>query len=389
MLQACANLSESAQKTGIHETLAFELLQYEVEAGVASENAERFLEQIITDLVASLGPHPQPPTTVAEAQSMTQKMAVVLAGYNFLQPSSEEDWTRTIGHAFRPIEFSDAPGGLMYQDGNRRREPFLDRSKKHFYYVDCDIGVLLLMSAAQMIGAELLHVQVPKHSYMQWRLPDGKTYSWDWTAFQSREPYEYDLHMSQVWPPVLRQSLIECGIFMRGQSKEDSRAYFKMVIADWIKDQSKDFPVDKRTANLNLARSLEREALLDSPFDGDALNDNAWNQLMNLATARETAPVSLSLSLGSLSDEPYHEGRYDTLACAYFADAMTEGDAPPDETKTAQIALATSVQRYAIALAKESRDDETVAEFTARLRMMENNELCREANVSSLILNVG
>lgn len=183
----------SVMPVSADNTIAFELFRMEAEAESLPPELEVRLRTVLNDAYAAVGPNPRGPTNQAEFIAFAERVSISLARHNFIQPVLKVDWTDSLGEALRPVSTTH-PNLQAYLDGsqNAARRPYFAPTQP-YYFLDCDMGALLLMSVAQMVGFELNLVEVPDHNFVRWHDGSGGRVNWDWTNWASFPDNRYVL----------------------------------------------------------------------------------------------------------------------------------------------------------------------------------------------------
>jgi hypothetical protein len=296
-----------AAPVSLEQTLAYRMLQRERTVRKVPASAEPLLREVLSGALTALGPDPAPPTTPEEFEAFAEKVSRVLAGHNFVQPASTKDWPDTVGEAFEPLPRNDPRVDSSLKADQPARLSHV-RPGGPIYFVDCDIGAMLIISVAQMVGFEVAMVEVPGHNFLRWKSPSGATAGWDWTYW--RIPDEAGRASR------LQRSLVTRKVFLEAQTLKESEAYFKSVLAGQI---------DDRRARL----ALRREAAAVFPNNRVV----AYGVARTFALAPEASPAerreALGYSLLALSMEgggnPGNVAdRMMAVACAYAANSEPE-----------------------------------------------------------------
>lgn len=286
----------------LEQTLAYRMLQRERAVRRAPASAEPLLREVLSGAMAALGPDPEPPTTAEEFKAFAEKVSIVLAAHNFVQPASTKDWPDTLGEAFAPLPRND-PRVASSLKADRPARLNHVKPGGPVFFVDCDIGAMLIISVAQMVGFEVTMVEVPGHNFLRWKSPSGATAGWDWTYW--RAPDESGRASR------LHRSLVTRKVFLDSQTLRESEAYFKSVLAGQIDDQA---------AKL----ALRREAAVDFPNNRVVAYGVARTFALSPAASPAERKEALGYSLLALSMEGNgnQEGvahRMMAVACAYAA----------------------------------------------------------------------
>jgi hypothetical protein len=237
-------LTPAAPATGatpvpLERTLAYRMLQQERALREVPAAAEPLLRRVLSKAFEALGPDPAPPATPDEFRTFAEKVSTVLATHNFIQPGSTKDWPDTLGEAFAPLPRDDprVDSSLKADQPARLRHM---KKEGPVYFVDCDMGAMLIISVAQMVGFDVAMVEVPGHNFMRWRSPSGAAASWDWTYW--RAPDEA-ARASRLQPSLLTRN-----VFLGSQTLKESEAYFKSVLAGEVDDQAAKLSLRREAA---------------------------------------------------------------------------------------------------------------------------------------------
>jgi hypothetical protein len=223
----------------LEQTLAYRMLQQERAVREVPASAEPLLREVLSGAMAALGPDPAAPATVDEFKAFAETVSIELAAHNFVQPASTKDWPDTLGEAFAPLPRGDprAVSSLKADQPARRRHV---RNEGPVYFVDCDIGAMLIISVAQMVGFEVAMVEVPGHNFLRWKSPSGETAGWDWTYW--RTPDE------EGQAKRLQRALVTRNVFLASQTPRETEAYFKSVLASQIDDPAAKLALRREAA---------------------------------------------------------------------------------------------------------------------------------------------
>jgi hypothetical protein len=224
----------------LERTLAYRMLQRERAVREIPASAEPLLRNVLSDSIAALGPDPSPPATAAEFRAFAEKVSIVLAAHNFIQPGSTRDWPDTLGEAFAPLPRSDPRVASSLKADRPARLRHLKPGP--IYFVDCDMGSMLIVSVAQMVGFDVAMVEVPGHNFIRWKSPSRETESWDWTYWEKPDEARRASR--------LQRSLLARKVFLESQTLEESEAYFKSVLAGQIDDQPAKLALRRQAASV-------------------------------------------------------------------------------------------------------------------------------------------
>ncbi|HEX8625976.1 MAG TPA: hypothetical protein VF782_13000 [Allosphingosinicella sp.] len=342
LLAACgpAETAAAAAPIAWDRTLAAELLQLELENGNPPENARAMLEAVLEDAYAASGGDRPPPSTQSEFRDFALKVSTALAKHNFIQPVAQAEWVNSLGQAFRPVSPTD-PRVTAYlaHAQNAQRRPFVDPGKP-FYFVDCDMAALLILSVAQMAGFDLSLVHVPSHEFVRWQGPAGSSANWDWTNWGS---FDEDYYRRRY---AVSQAQEHRKVFLTSQRIAAARGYFIASMSRNVKD-----PLRK----LN----LRRKAAALSANDPVTASNVAWS----FATARNgVTPAervdALPYALTGWAAAPDSAVHMNAVACALAA--------------RREHGLAVALQERAI----EEGADSDLERYRSELVRLKRKELC-------------
>lgn len=302
IIASAAALAMQAQVKPIESTMAYELLTLEAGVRTLPTDAEKEFQAAVTDattMALQTNSHPQ---TRAEALAVFEAIQLALVKHNFLQPAERADWPDTIGIALTPLKPDAIKQALKY-GLNTRRVPFLVPGKEH-YYVDCDIGALLIMAVGERLGWDIRLVEVPDHNFVRWHLSDSIKVNWDWTLWASMDDSQYLAGIGSVDDVRLRE------LYLRSFEPKEARSYYLGLIAS---KADKDKPLD--------AERLFQEAVAVLPHHPLTLNNFAWLYATRPEFNKQKlkTDVAVAYSLGAWSMQRNDGNIADTLACALVA----------------------------------------------------------------------
>lgn len=309
----------------LEQTLAYRMLQRERSVREVPASAEPLLRDVLSDAVAALGPDPSPPATAEEFRAFGEKVSTVLAAHNFIQPASPEYWPDTLGEAFAPLGREDARVASSLKADRPARLRHMT-SQGPVYFVDCDIGAMLIISVAQMVGFEVAMVEVPGHNFLRWRSPSGAEASWDWTYWRTPdEPRQASR---------LQKALLTRNVFLASQTLKETEAYFKSVLAGQIDDQAAKLALRREAAsvfpnNRVVAYGASRTFALSPAASPAERKDALGYSLLALSmegngSARNVADRMMAVACA------YAANREPDLAKAFVARARTLADIDED-----------------------------------------------------------
>ncbi len=350
LLSFVGKAQSKAKILPIEQTLAWELMELESTYVKDEPDKRKLLKKVLDEALAALGPDPKQPKTKDEVIKASEAMAQVFAKNNFLQPLREKDWPDTLGEAFTPKNLSpdelqvvlsyyrnDTPGVH-----NERRNFYTDKSKS-IYYVDCDMSAILIISTAQRLGWDVRLIEVPKHNFVRWHLPNGEKVNWDWTRWGSEDDSEYARDYSFL--PFFAAS-VRRGVYLRSFDFAEARAYYLIFVADLIQ------------RDLMKKRELFHEALKAGSKLPIVQNNFAWFVATFPSSSVEEIKLALTLALTSWADDPLDANTADTVACVYSR--ISEKD------------LALDIEKFAINNSSGSQRDG----FIANKNRISNDEIC-------------
>jgi hypothetical protein len=108
----------AAERLPVERTLAHRMLRREQAVRQVPSSVEPLLRKVLSEAMAALGPDPAPPSTAAEFKAFAEKVSIVLAANNFVQPGSVDDWPDTLGEAFAPLPRGRPAGHLRAEGGS-------------------------------------------------------------------------------------------------------------------------------------------------------------------------------------------------------------------------------------------------------------------------------
>jgi len=279
--------------------LSLELLGIEQTVGKATDDDYKLAETVLNEMLAILNNHSRP-ETAEQAISITEKLAVIMARKNFIQPQLERNWPDTLGVAFRPIQLSEESlERLLSSSGNRVRAEYIDKSQP-IHYVDCDMGAQLLITAIQQAGWDARLVTVPKHAFIRWHLPDGTLVNWDWTNWSSN-PDSY--YLSEYG---LDNDLKNRGVYLASLDRRTAFAHFLGLLAIEATDHKE-------------ALKLGEQAVRDDPHSPLTLNNFAWDLAIDPEGDHESRKRAVYYGLLGWTSDIGNGNRADTAACAFAA----------------------------------------------------------------------
>lgn len=317
-------------------TLAAELLQLEQENGKPPENARALLEAVLEDAYAASGGSRPPPSTHSEFRDFALKVSTALAKHNFIQPVARAEWVNSLGQAFRPVSPTDPRISTYLAHGqNAQRRALVDPSKP-FYFVDCDMAALLILSVAQMAGFELSLVHVPDHEFVRWKGEAGSYANWDWTNWGSYDEAYYRRRYA------VSRAQEHRGVFLSSQPLPAARGYFIAGMSRNVKD-----PLRK----LN----LRRQAATLSANDPVTASNVAWSfaTARNGVTPAERADA-LPYALTGWAAAPDSAVHMNAVACALAA-RREHGLAVALQERAIETALDGNLERYRSELVRLKR----------------------------------
>lgn len=345
-LAACASLllvacgpadTATAAPVSWDRTLAAELLALEQENGTPPENARALLEEVLQEAYSASGGN-RPPSTQSEFKDFALKVSTALAKNNFIQPIARAEWVNSLGQAFRPVSPTDPRVSTYLAHGqNAQRRPFIDRGEP-FYFVDCDMAALLILSVAQMAGFELSLVHVPSHEFVRWRGQAGGSANWDWTNWGS---FDEDYYRRSY---AVSRAQENRSVFLASQSLPAARGYFIASMSRNVKD-----PLRKL--------KLRRQAAILSANDPVTASNVAWSfaTVRTGVTPAERADA-LPYALTGWAAAPDSAVHMNAVACALAA-RREHGLAVALQERAIEEALDDNLERYRSELARLNRKE--------------------------------
>lgn len=281
----------------VDATMAAELFKTETAVRNVPTDVKQRLTQLIDDATAAAVAVHRTPSKKEEALAVFEAIQMVMVKSNFLQPPEEKDWPDTIGIALTPRPFSEQVlQAVLAHPDNAKRRPYLDLTKPMFF-VDCDMGAQIFMAIGERLGWDIKLVELPKHNFVRWHLPNGDMVNWDWTHGQSLPDTYYD---SFTWDDVRLRHL-----YLRSLEHKEARSYYIALIASKA-DKAKSAD----------AEILFQKAMVDLSHHPLVLNNFAWFYATRPAY-KHKSKLAVAYSLAAWSLRP-NDGNYaDTVACSF------------------------------------------------------------------------
>ncbi len=299
-MSACSDttLSPVPEANPYPTDLATELLQLDTRHGRATSTDAQKLNDILDDMVRAMGEKPIAPRHAGEARRASEIMNRVLAEHNFLQPEQYSDWPDTLHQAFRPNPLSSPKREqLLKHQGN------VSRVSHHVFdqpvfYLDCDMGSLLMLSAAERLDWPMSLVLVPDHAYVIWHLPNDETFNWDWSYATSRPSSDYMVDAG------VYAELIANEAYLAPLSRDRAKGYFLAAMAAYGKGET------DRLTMIRMAGKLDPTSPITQSL-------YAWN-MAALKTATKNDLTSAAIKgQAALKVDPQNSHRALALACVY------------------------------------------------------------------------
>ncbi|NKB16279.1 MAG: hypothetical protein HC774_04445 [Sphingomonadales bacterium] len=327
-----------AATTPLEQTLAWKMLAIEGEEATISERKKQLLRQTLEAMVKATERFSKPPQTAIEAKRISELASFEMARNNMIQPIRRADWPSTLGAALEPKVLDPSQiADHMSSSGNYARRTYVNRSQP-FFFVDCDMAALLLISAFQMRDWDVALVEVPDHNFIRWLLPSGDPANWDWTAGEMFQDSRY-LSLTGTHNKNLMVSP-----FLESYALADASAYYVGLIA-------------MKTSSPALKNRLFRDALDAKMISPVTYNNVAWFY----ATKNEaefTFEEAVLFAQRAILAGPGDPNVADTLACVV--------------NRGGHRGQAAALERLAIELAR----GEDTSSYTENLKRMEAGKLC-------------
>ncbi|HEX8308341.1 MAG TPA: hypothetical protein VF645_07965 [Allosphingosinicella sp.] len=314
-----------AAPAALEQTLAYRMLQRERALRPVPPSAEPLLRQVLSEALAALGPDPAPPTTAEEFKAFAVKVSIVLAARNFIQPASTKDWPDTVGEAFAALPRND-PRVESSLKADRPARLAHVKPDGPVYFVDCDIGAMLIVSVAQMVGFDVAMVEVPGHNFLRWRSPSGTTAGWDWTYWRTPD--------DSGRASRLQGGLLARKVFLDSQTLAETEAYFKSVLAGRIDDPAARLALRREAAsafpnNRVVAYGVARTFALSAAATPAERKEALGYSLLALSMEGGGTPQSLADRMMAVACA-YAANREPALAKAFVQRARTLADIDED-----------------------------------------------------------
>jgi len=144
------------------------------------------VEEIVSEGVEKLTSETDRPNSRDEAIQVFELLAEIFSNRNFVQPTgSPENFPDIISEALEPVDIPTIElEKIIFSELNQLRLPYYNH-KKPFYFVDCDIASLLIITIFNELGWKSSLVQSRQHMFTRLYISDTEYVNWDWTISQS------------------------------------------------------------------------------------------------------------------------------------------------------------------------------------------------------------
>lgn len=290
-------------ESDLNDLLIFQLVEYEMQYLKSGENPTKLLEKIIDDGSKILDNPEEFPRSRQGFLSAAEAISIYMASYNFIQPSNNlSNSPETIVQSLSPIKLGkDDIKRILTLHENKVREKYFDFKNGDAYYVDCDIGSLIIYSIFNKVGWDVRLVRSSGHMFLRYHMPDGKTVNWDWANFGSFPNQLYYLGEESAVKFQLRR-----GEYYRSLSKDQ-------IIANFIG------LISSSAENYIDAADILFQAIEIDPYNSRNLINLAWIYSTEEVFLPKNSDLAIMYALQAVSADLHKISRLETLACAYAA----------------------------------------------------------------------
>lgn len=206
----------------------------------------------------------------------------------------------------------------VHMSRNTNRQYFWEgRPDAECRTIDCDLYCEVYIGISQMIGLPLRMVQIPKHYYIRWILPDGGYFSWN----------------PNDGLPYMDESEMECYRYLIDEnrkhyllnlSNDDIRAYYLLL-------QAVKYQMEKGFKDIKKAKTAYEQCMQLKPRDPLILCNYVWLYIMNPELDGSFSKDRLLGMLDTALELEDNLNYYDAKACIYalsndFATAIKLGE---------------------------------------------------------------
>jgi hypothetical protein len=342
---ACAAQAQPEERRPLERTLSYEMLQIESTVRSVPRDKVLLLKSALDRATYAAAAKYTTPRNRRQAIDSLDAIQIAFAEHNFILPTSRRDWKDTIGDALEPLNLTREERRLLLAPGevNGFRARYINPVRP-LYFVNDSIGSQLIISVGQRFGWEMHLVSADERYFVRWHIRPGLWINWDWTAGGPTRNEDYSLeegNQYRDWPERRRD--------LRSLSPGYARAQYLYQLARHVTNPS------------------GRRGVLETAMIADATHESVQNSLAWIYATDPRLPANyrrkaVQYALSAWAAGPRDPFVTDTVACAYGG--IGEGD------------LGVEIQRFAIARLREMRRERLIPEFEARMRQIQNGNLC-------------
>lgn len=342
---ACGSQALADERRPLERTLSYEMLQIESSVRSVQRDKTVVLKSALDRATYAAAAKYTTPRNRRQAIDSLDAIQIAFAEHNFILPISRRDWKDTIGDALEPLNLTREQRRQLLAPGevNGFRARYINPVRP-LYFVNDAIGSQLIMSVGQRFGWDMRLVSADDRYFVRWHVSPGLSVNWDWTAGGPTRNDDYSTdagRLYQDWPERRRD--------LRSLSPGYARANYLYLLARHVENPA------------------GRRSVLEMAMVADATHESVQNSLAWLYATDPRLPgnfrrKAVQYALSAWAASPRDPAVADTVACAFGG--IGERD------------LGVEIQRFAIDRLREIRRDRLIPEFEARLRQIQNGNLC-------------
>lgn len=329
----------------LERTLSYEMLQVEGTVRSVPRDKVILLKSALDRATYAAAAKYSTPRNRRQAIDSLDAVQIAFAEHNFILPISRRDWKDTIGDALEPLNLTREERRQLLAPGevNGFRARYINPVRP-LYLVNDAIGSQLIISVGQRFGWEMHLVSADDRYFVRWHISPGLWLNWDWTAGGPTRNEDYSTEggrLYQDWPERRRD--------LRSLSPGYASANYLHLLSRHVEN-----PAAKRGV-------LEKAMIDDATHEG-VQNSLAWLYATDPRLPGNYRRKAVQYALSAWAAAPRDPAVADTVACAYGS--------------VGERALGVEIQRFAIGRLREMRRDRLIPEFEARMRQIQNGNLC-------------
>jgi hypothetical protein len=342
---ACAAQAQPEERRPLERTLSYEMLQIESTVRSVPRDKVVLLKSALDRATYAAAAKYTTPRNRRQAIDSLDAIQIAFAEHNFILPTSRRNWKDTIGDALEPLNLTREERRVLLAPGevNGFRARYINPVRP-LYFVNDSIGSQLIMSVGQRFGWEMHLVSADDRYFVRWHVSPGLWINWDWTAGGPTRNEDYSIdagRLYQDWPERRRD--------LRSLSSGYARANYLYFLARHVEN-----PAGRRN-------TLEMAMVADATHES-VQNSLAWLYATDPRLPGNYRRKAVQYALSAWAAAPRDPAVADTVACAYGG--IGERD------------LGVEIQRFAIDRLREMRRERLIPEFEARMRQIQNGNLC-------------